>query len=79
LRTLQTLGDMPGVVTVGEMPGGRNPWWETKVEIFIITPRSRKSWIGGDALPSIDHAGLEDLCQRLLLIIRVQPYSPSIW
>jgi hypothetical protein len=22
---------MPRVVTVGEMPGGGNPWWETKV------------------------------------------------
>jgi hypothetical protein len=47
---------MPGVVTVGEMLGGRNPWWETKVEIFGLIPRSRLSWIGGDALPSIDHA-----------------------
>jgi hypothetical protein len=45
---------MPGVVTIGEMPRGRNPWWETKVEIFGLIPRS---WIDGDALPSIDHAG----------------------
>jgi hypothetical protein len=48
---------MPRVVTIGEMPGGRNPWWETKVEIFGMIQRSRGSWIGGDALPSIDHAG----------------------
>jgi hypothetical protein len=28
-------------VTIGEMPGGRNLWWETKVEIFGLIPRSR--------------------------------------
>ena len=37
----ETLGEMPRVVTIGEMPGVRNPWWETKVEIFGLIPRSR--------------------------------------
>jgi hypothetical protein len=37
----ETLGEMPGVVTIGKMPGGTNPWWETKVEIFGLIPRSR--------------------------------------
>jgi hypothetical protein len=37
----ETLGEMPRVVTVGNMLGGRNPWWETKVEIFGMIPRSR--------------------------------------
>jgi hypothetical protein len=36
-----TLGEIPRVVTIGEMLGGRNPWWETKVEIFGMIPRSR--------------------------------------
>jgi hypothetical protein len=36
-----TLGEMPRVVTVGELPGGRNPWWEINVEIFGLIPRSR--------------------------------------
>jgi hypothetical protein len=40
-RDSDTLGEIPRVVTVGEMPGGRNPWWETKVEIFGMIPRSR--------------------------------------
>jgi hypothetical protein len=38
----ETLGEMPRVETLGEMPGvGGNPWWETKVEIFGVMPRSR--------------------------------------
>jgi hypothetical protein len=47
----ETLGEMPRVVTLGEMPRvetlgerprvGGNPWWETKVEIFGVMPRSR--------------------------------------
>jgi hypothetical protein len=45
----ETLGEMPRVVTLGEMSGdsgerpgvGGNPWWETKVEIFGVMPRSR--------------------------------------
>jgi hypothetical protein len=38
----ETLGEMPRVVTLGEMPGvGGNPWWETKVEIFGVMPRSK--------------------------------------
>jgi hypothetical protein len=37
-----TLGEMPRVETLGERPGvGGNPWWETKVEIFGVMPRSR--------------------------------------
>jgi hypothetical protein len=37
-----TLGEMPRVETFGERPGvGGNPWWETKVEIFGVMPRSR--------------------------------------
>jgi hypothetical protein len=37
-----TLGEMPRVETLGERPGvGGNPWWETKVEIFGVVPRSR--------------------------------------
>jgi hypothetical protein len=37
-----TLGEMPRVETLDEMPGvGGNPWWETKVEIFRVMPRSR--------------------------------------
>jgi hypothetical protein len=39
---LMTLGEMPRVETLGERPGvGGNPWWETKVEIFSVMPRSR--------------------------------------
>jgi hypothetical protein len=46
---LMTLGEIPrgGLlvtkrVTLGEMPRvGGNPWWETKVEIFGVMPRSR--------------------------------------
>jgi hypothetical protein len=34
-------GEMPRVVTIGEMPGGRNPWWETKVDIFGVMSRSK--------------------------------------
>ena len=47
----ETLGEMPRVVTLGEMPRvetfgerlgvGGNPWWETKVEIFGVMPRSK--------------------------------------
>jgi hypothetical protein len=38
----ETLGDITRVVTLSEMPGvGGNPWWETKVEIFGVMPRSR--------------------------------------
>jgi hypothetical protein len=38
----ETLGEMPRVETLGEMPGvGGNPWWETKVEIFGVMPRSK--------------------------------------
>jgi hypothetical protein len=38
----ETLGEMPRVETLGERPGvGGNPWWETKVEIFGVMPRSR--------------------------------------
>jgi hypothetical protein len=38
----ETLGEMPRVVTLGEMPRvGGNPWWDTKVEIFGVMPRSR--------------------------------------
>jgi hypothetical protein len=50
-RERETLGEMPRVVTLGEMPRvetfgerpgvGGNPWWETKVEIFGVMPRSR--------------------------------------
>jgi hypothetical protein len=36
-----TVGEMLRVVTVGEMLGSRNPWWETKVVIFGMIPRSR--------------------------------------
>jgi hypothetical protein len=36
-----TLGEMPRVETLGERPVGGNPWWETKVEIFGVMPRSR--------------------------------------
>jgi hypothetical protein len=37
-----TRGEMPRVETFGERPGvGGNPWWETKVEIFGVMPRSR--------------------------------------
>jgi hypothetical protein len=37
-----TLGEIPRVETLGERPGvGGNPWWETKVEIFGVMPRSR--------------------------------------
>jgi hypothetical protein len=35
---------------------GGNLWWETKVEIFGLIPRPRLTWIGGETLPSIDHA-----------------------
>jgi hypothetical protein len=35
-----TLGEMPRVVTVGDMAIGINPWWETKVEIFGVMLRS---------------------------------------
>jgi hypothetical protein len=38
----ETLGEMPRVESLGERPGaGGNPWWETKVEIFGVMPRSR--------------------------------------
>jgi hypothetical protein len=38
----ETLGEMPRVVTLGERPrAGGNPWWETKVGIFGVMPRSR--------------------------------------
>jgi len=38
----ETLGEMPRVVTLDERPSvGGNPWWETKVEIFGVMPRSR--------------------------------------
>jgi hypothetical protein len=37
-----TLGEMLRVEIFGERPGvGGNPWWETKVEIFGVMPRSR--------------------------------------
>jgi hypothetical protein len=38
----ETLGEMPSIETLGERTGvGGNPWWETKVEIFNVMPRSR--------------------------------------
>jgi hypothetical protein len=38
----ETLGEIPRVETLGERPGvGRNTWWETKVDIFGVMPRSR--------------------------------------
>jgi len=58
----EILSEMPRVVTIGEMPWGRNPWWETKVDIFGVMPRSWWSWIGGDALLSIDYTGWAYLC-----------------
>jgi hypothetical protein len=38
----ETLGEMQRVVTLGERPRvGGNPWWDTKVEIFGVMPRSK--------------------------------------
>jgi hypothetical protein len=38
----ETLGEMPRVETLGERLGvGGNPWWDTKVDIFGVMPRSR--------------------------------------
>jgi hypothetical protein len=39
---VETLGEMPRVETLGERPRvGGNPWWDTKVEIFGVMPRSK--------------------------------------
>ena len=71
--------EIPRVVIIGKMRVYRNPWWETKVEIFGLIPRYRWYWIGGETLPSIDHADWVDMWQRLLSLIKVQPYSRSIF
>jgi hypothetical protein len=59
-QEVEILGEMPSRI-FGEMP--RDQAWIKK------DFDSRRSWIGGDGLPSRDHAGRADQSQRPLLMI----------